>query len=543
MIKAVGGFNNLKIWVRLVLVIWLMLVLAWTGMIYWASMKSRETSIRQAEDFSNSVHKMTMASLTGMMITGTVAQRAVYLDQIKQSDEIKALRVIRGDPVAKQFGEGSADERKMDDIEKNVLATGKPYYQVQQNSFGESLRAVIPAVAQKNYLGKDYLMCHMVPAGTVLGAVSMNISLEKENAAVRNFSIQIFAAAVIMSIPLLLFIYLFITKFVTKPLEHMTHGLHDIADGEGDLSRRLDVTSTDEIGEASQVFNNVMEKFSGLIRHVSGAAAQVSSAAKQLSANAQQVAASAILQSEKSVSAASAVEQMVASIASVAQSTGHVGHKSEESLEHARQGNESLSALVGEIDMVESSVREIAGSVSEFVRSTNTITAMTRQVKDIAEQTNLLALNAAIEAARAGEQGRGFAVVADEVRKLAEKSAHSASEIDAVTKALTHQSATVEVSIENGLQHLISSQDSLENVAVVLSGASGSVSEVSQELGNIVTATDEQRAAGGEVASNVEAIAAMAEESKRANNEAVLAAQNLEHLADDLHALVGRFKI
>lgn len=543
MIKAVGGFNNLKIWVRLVLVIWLMLVLAWSGMIYWASMESRETAIKQAEDFSNSVHKMTMASLTGMMITGTVAQRAVYLDQIKQSDEIKALRVIRSDAVVKQFGAGSADEGKMDDVEKKVLATGKPYYQVQENSFGESLRAVIPAVAQKNYLGKDCLMCHMVPAGAVLGAVSMNISLEKQNAAVRAFSIEIFTTAVLLSIPLLLFIYLFITKFVTRPLDHMTHGLRDIAEGEGDLSRRLDVTSTDEIGEASQVFNQVMEKFSELIRHVSGAAAQVSTAAKQLSANAQQVAASATLQSEKSLSAASAVEQMVSSIASVAQSTEHVGQKSEESLEHAHHGNESLSALVGEIDMVESSVREIAGSVSEFVRSTNTITAMTRQVKDIAEQTNLLALNAAIEAARAGEQGRGFAVVADEVRKLAEKSAHSASEIDAVTKALTQQSATVETSIENGLKHLSSSQDSLENVAVVLSGASGSVSEVSHELGNIVAATEEQRAAGGEVASNVEAIAAMAEESARANNEAVSAAQNLEHLANDLHALVGRFKI
>ncbi len=537
-----GAFNNLKIWVRLVLVIWLMLVLAWSGMIYWASMKHRETAIKQAEDFSNSVHKMTMASLTGMMITGTVAQRAVYLDQIRHSDEIKELRVIRSDAVAKQFGVGQGDERNMDDVEKSVLSTGKPYYQVQQNSFGESLRAVIPAIGQKNYLGKNCLMCHLVPEGAVLGVVSMNISLEKENAAVRNFTRQIFISAVVMSVPLLLFIFLFITKFVTKPLEHMTHGLRDIAEGEGDLSRRLDANTKDEIGEASQVFNQVMEKFSGLIRHVSGSAAQVSAAAKQLSANAQQVAASSIMQSEKSLSAASAVEHMVDSIASVAQSTEHVGHKSGESLEASRQGNESLSALVGEIDMVETSVQEIAGSVSEFVRSTNTITSMTRQVKDIAEQTNLLALNAAIEAARAGEQGRGFAVVADEVRKLAEKSAHSASEIDAVTQALTQQSSTVEVSIQNGLKHLSSSQDSLENVAVVLSGASGSVGEVSQELGNIVAATEAQRVAGGEVATNVEAIAAMARENARATNEAVEGAKNLEHLADDLQALVGRFK-
>lgn len=540
--KAISSFNNMKIWVRLVIVIWLMLVLAWSGMIYWASMKSRETAIKQAEDFSNSVHKMTMASLTGMMITGTIAQRAVYLDQIKQSDEIKALRVIRSDAVAKQFGVGSADEQKTDDTEKNVLESGKPYYQVQQNSFGESLRAVIPAIAQKNYLGKDCLMCHMVPAGTVLGAVSMNISLEKENAAVRDFSIQIFAAAVLMSIPLLLFIYLFITKFVTRPLDHMTHGLRDIAQGEGDLSRRLDVEHTDEIGEASQSFNQVMEKFSALIRHVSGSATQVSVAAKQLSGNAQQIAESAAQQSEKAVSTAGAVEAMAGSIASVAQSTGQVGHQAEESLERSHQGNESLSSLVGEIDMVESAVREIAGSVNEFVRSTTAITAMTRQVKDIAEQTNLLALNAAIEAARAGEQGRGFAVVADEVRKLAEKSAHSASEIDAVTHALAQQSATVEVSIENGLKHLSSSQDALENVAIVLSEASGSVGEVSSELSSIVAATEELRAASNEVAANVEAIAAMAGESARSNERAVSGARNLEHLADDLQTLVGSFK-
>jgi methyl-accepting chemotaxis protein len=206
------------------------------------------------------------------------------------------------------------------------------------------------------------------------------------------------------------------------------------------------------------------------------------------------------------------------------------------------QGNESVSELMGEIDMVESAVREIAGSVTEFVHSTTVITTMTRQVKDIAEQTNLLALNAAIEAARAGEQGRGFAVVADEVRKLAEKSAQSASQIDAVTQALAKQSATVEVSIENGLKHLSSSMDALENVAIVLSEAGGSVGEVSSELSSIVAAIEEQRAASREVSVNVEAMAEMAEESARSNEQAVSGARNLEHLADDLLALVGSFK-
>src|SRR5512135_2714065 len=113
--------NDLKIWVRLVAAIWLMLVLAWTGMIYWAYVEQEHTAIEQAKDFANSVHTMTLASLTGMMITGTVAQRAVFLDQVKSTRDIKELRVIRGEPVSKQFGPGAAAETAPDAVEKQVM--------------------------------------------------------------------------------------------------------------------------------------------------------------------------------------------------------------------------------------------------------------------------------------------------------------------------------------------------------------------------------------------------------------------------------------
>ncbi len=538
--------RDLKIWVRQVAAIWLMLVVAWTGMIYWASTEHHDTAIRQAVDFSNSIHQMTMSGLTGMMITGTVAQRAVYLDQIRQSDNVRDLQVIRSDALNKQYGKGMAGESSTDAVERGVMESGKPYYQVVKDGQGknaESMRAVIPVIASKNYLGKDCLMCHVVPEGTVLGAVSMKISLERANKAVWDFTWKIFAVAVVFSVPLLLFIYLFTVRVVTKPLKEMSDGLHDIAQGEGDLTRRLSVRSQDEIGQTATLFNQVMEKFATLVHQVSDSANQVSAAAKQLAQGAKKVAESSSQQCDKSAATAAAVEEMTGSIAAVAESTEQMQRLSEQSLERSHKGNESISTLVGEIDQVESAVQDIATAVNEFTRSTSSINTMTKQVKDIAEQTNLLALNAAIEAARAGEQGRGFAVVADEVRKLAEKSSQSASQIDTVTQALGQQSVAVDKAIERGLSHLLSSQDSMETVAIVLSEANASVNEVGSKVSDVAHIAERQRATSTEVSANVEAIAAMASENSQAVGQTANAALHLEQLAESLQNTVSRFKV
>jgi len=535
---------DLKIWVRLTAAIWVMLVLAWTSLIFWESYVNRTTAIEQAKGFSLSMHEATLAGLTGMMITGTVGQRDVFLDQIKQLSVIRDLQVVRGEAVTKMFGPGTAkDAHATDPVEDRVLATGEEFSQVQSDSKGEFLRVVRPAKAQKNYLGKDCLMCHQVPEGTVLGIVSMKISLDQVNAAVSAQRVKSLLAAVLLSIPLLAFIYLFVRNVVTTPLEHMVSGLRNIAKGEGDLTQRLEVRGGDEVGQAASAFNDMMAKIAALVRQVGESARQVSSAAHELVANSRQVADSSHRQNDTSTTAAASVEQMVSAIASIAQSTEAVHDQSRDSLRRSEEGNVSLSRLIGEVSVVETTVREIAESVQQFVDSTVAITNMTREVKDIADQTNLLALNAAIEAARAGEQGRGFAVVADEVRKLAEKSAGSASEIDAITRALTQRSDAVQRSIQNGLEHLASSQDSMEAVAMVLGEASGSVTRVGEGLDAIANATEEQRRVSGQVAANIESIASMARENNGAIEQTATAAQRLERLAAALQDTVGRFRV
>jgi methyl-accepting chemotaxis protein len=535
-------FANMKIWVKLTAVIWLMLVIAWNGVIFWESKVNRETAVDQAKQFSLSMHEATLAGLTGMMITGTIAQREVFLDQIKQLSIIRDLKVLRGEGVIKIFGPGNAKETSLDAVEQQVLASGKEFSGIESDSQGEYLRVVRPALASKNYLGKDCILCHQVPENTVLGAVSMKVSLDSVNAAVATQRIKSLLAAIVVSIPLLAFIYIFVGKVVTRPLDEMVAGLRSIASGEGDLTRRLEVKSQDEIGQASRVFNDMMANFGNLVRKVGDSAGHVSGAAHDLVGNAKQVAGSSHRQSEYSQAAITAVESMVQNIVEVAESTEKVHAQSRESLSRSHEGTQTLERLIAEIGRVKQTVNSMAGAVTEFMNSTTSITDLTREVRDIADQTNLLALNAAIEAARAGEQGRGFAVVADEVRKLAEKSATSASAIDSVTRTLGGKSVTVRKSIEEGLSDIASSERSLEAVAAAIVESNQSVEQVGIGLDSIATATEEQRRVSTEAFKHIEAIAAMAQENSTAVEHTADSSKRLEDLASQLQDTVGRFR-
>jgi methyl-accepting chemotaxis protein len=370
----------------------------------------------------------------------------------------------------------------------------------------------------------------------------MKISLDDVNTAVAAQRMQSAIAAAAISIPILLFVWFFIGRFVTRPLDRMVSGLNDIASGEGDLTRRLSIDAADEIGAASAAFNLMMDKFGELVRQVSQSATQVSAAARALADSAGAVALSSAKQNDKSQAAAQAVDALVANIGAIAESSDHVHHQSRESLARSREGDVSLNQLIGEVKQVEGTVNEIAEAVTQFMQSTDAITSMTRQVRDIADQTNLLALNAAIEAARAGEQGRGFAVVADEVRKLAEKSAASASEIDAVTRVLAGQAGIVRESIGAGLSHIESSKASMNKVANVLSSASSAVGEVDRGMNDIHEATESQRRTSAEVAHNIDSIATMAQQNEMAIEQTAAAAQQLELLAEALQSAISRFR-
>ena len=310
---------------------------------------------------------------------------------------------------------------------------------------------------------------------------------------------------------------------------------------EGKLNGRLPADGSDELAVVARGVNGFIGEVQQIVAQVHRSAEQVSAASSQLSESAHQVLQGSESQSSSAAATAASTEELTVSVASIADAAEEVRQLSNASLQDALEGSRSVSQLHEAIDRVRQAVESIASDVGEFVSNTNRISGMTQQVREIADQTNLLALNAAIEAARAGEQGRGFAVVADEVRKLAERSSLSAGEIASVTQQLNSQSEQVSAAIQSGLQALEGSRTFVETVATTLDNAADSVRKASNGVDDVAASVSEQRTASADIARNIESIATMAEENNAASRSSYDAAAQLDVLANDLKGAISRF--
>ncbi len=337
------------------------------------------------------------------------------------------------------------------------------------------------------------------------------------------------------------FIAFMLTRSITRPISRAVEIAQRVA--EGDLTSRIDVESNDEIGKLLAALRTMNANLRSLIRGARENSKKVSDAACELSTAASQVAASSRSQSEAASSMAAAVEEMTVSVSQISDHAGNAEKISTESGNLSEEGSSVIEEMISKMGDIASTVNASSTIMEELGQQSEQIADIVNMIKEIAEQTNLLALNAAIEAARAGEQGRGFAVVADEVRKLAERTSNSTLEISSVIEKVKNGIVSVMESMREGVDQVDQGMRQAGQTSEAISRINSGSRKVVGTVNDIGSALREQSMANNEIAVSVEKIAQMIEENNAAVEETAKTARNLEGLASSLQEVVSKFRI
>lgn len=437
---------------RLVLALAVILIFLFVFNILWSAREQKELALEQAKTFTDGVAETVLSSLNSMMHQDTIDERAEFLQLVKATTTgVTELRVFRSDSVNEQFGPGLEGEQAKDDMEREVLQTGKTYFEIIEKGDKRFLRSIKPFVMETNRGGLiDCTQCHDGGAGTVNGAINIMFSLEESDIRLKESITEMVIFFVIELFIILGLVILLIKRNVNNVLYKIINLLME-------NSTNLDTAAT-HIAHASSNLADNSSKQSSAVVETSNSLSDLSNSART---NAKEAAMS---------------KKFMMDVKSV-----------------VNDGKEQMNKTVY--------------SMQSISKSSAEVTSIIKVIEEIAFQTNLLALNAAVEAARAGEHGKGFAVVAEEVRNLAQRSAAAAKDTASLISTSLKQSKGGE-SLVNQLADKLTRisesadkvGDRVEEISRSIESQADGISHINQAVDDIDSATQSTASAATETA-------------------------------------------
>lgn len=382
----------------------------------------------------------------------------------------------------------------------------------------------------------------IMASGEKIGTFMMKVSLDDINAMVTATTFRAVMVVVLISLVAVAIAFV-IQKSVVKPIEKAVEALKDIAEGEGDLTRRLEVRSSDEVGELCRWFNVFIEKIHTIVGEFSVIVDQINDSSNQLSSTTKETERGVVAQQSEIKQVVGAMREMASVVQEVAKNVSETAENAEQADSESNNGRSVVMSAMQQIGSLANDINAASDVIDNLRQETDNIGSVLDVIRGIAEQTNLLALNAAIEAARAGEQGRGFAVVADEVRTLASRTQTSTQEIQEMIERLQSGAREAVEMMGKGNAQAQESVSQAEAASRSLEAITAGVGSIKSKTVQIASASEEQSAATREMEANMENISSVAENTAVGAGQIASNSASLAQLAANMSNIVRQFKV